>query len=168
MPLKLLAPPTQPLRWWGPQGSTFGARPTCQLLYIAQQCLRMRDSGPIVVRPPTNDNTSKIYLLLQTTTANTTPQLPSSPNTMSELTSVKETPRWVTELSSPPPFRSKANGISDPPGYPSQASTSSKVRANSYLSSASIANIFVVYRRRTHRKTPKPRENNRRRKRWIL
>lgn len=47
---------------------------------------------------------------------------------MSELKSQANPPRWVLDLNSPPPYRSKANGIPDPPGYPSQAPTSKVCR----------------------------------------
>lgn len=88
---------------------------------------------------------------------------------MSELTLVKETPRWVSELASPPPFRSKASSIPDPPGYPSQAPTSSKVRRTyACLYSANTkTNMTLACRKRTHRKTPNLRENSPRQKRWI-
>lgn len=46
---------------------------------------------------------------------------------MSELKTQSETPRWVSDLNAPPPYKSKAAGIPDPPGFPSQASGSSKV-----------------------------------------
>ncbi|KAL1869942.1 hypothetical protein Daus18300_005403 [Diaporthe australafricana] len=47
---------------------------------------------------------------------------------MSELKAQSNAPRWVLDLNSPPPYRSKANGIPDPPGFPSQAPTSKKQR----------------------------------------
>lgn len=47
---------------------------------------------------------------------------------MSELKTQSETPRWVSDLNSPPAYKSKAAGIPDPPGFPSQTSGSSKVR----------------------------------------
>ncbi|KAG6366925.1 hypothetical protein INS49_001106 [Diaporthe citri] len=47
---------------------------------------------------------------------------------MSELKPQSKPPSWVLDLNSPPPYRSKANGIPDPPGYPSQAPTSKKQR----------------------------------------
>lgn len=56
------------------------------------------------------------------------PRAPSAHSTMSELKTPSETPKWVSDLNSPPPHKSKAAGIPDPPGFPSQASGSSKVR----------------------------------------
>ncbi|KUI68281.1 ER membrane protein complex subunit 4 [Cytospora mali] len=47
---------------------------------------------------------------------------------MSELQSKSDTPKWVSDLTSPPPYKAKANGIPDPPGFPSQAISSSKKR----------------------------------------
>ncbi|KAJ0118934.1 hypothetical protein J7T55_013190 [Diaporthe amygdali] len=47
---------------------------------------------------------------------------------MSELKTQSKPPRWVLDLKSPPPYRSKASGIPDPPGFPSQAPTSKKQR----------------------------------------
>lgn len=47
---------------------------------------------------------------------------------MSELQSIVEAPTWVSGLTSPPPFKSKVNGIADPPGFPSQAISTSKKR----------------------------------------
>lgn len=55
---------------------------------------------------------------------------------MSELKTQSETPRWVSELKSPPPYKSKSGGIPDPPGFPSQTS-GSKVRATTPTTSAS-------------------------------
>ncbi|ROW09500.1 hypothetical protein VMCG_02367 [Cytospora schulzeri] len=47
---------------------------------------------------------------------------------MSELQSTVESPKWVSDLTSPPPYKSKANNIQDPPGFPTQAISSSKKR----------------------------------------
>ncbi|CRK39584.1 hypothetical protein BN1723_015528 [Verticillium longisporum] len=37
-----------------------------------------------------------------------------------------DTPRWVSQLHSPPASKQKVNGISDPNGYPSSQSSGSK------------------------------------------
>ncbi|KAK0627826.1 hypothetical protein B0T14DRAFT_423456 [Immersiella caudata] len=47
---------------------------------------------------------------------------------MSQLQTSKAAPKWVAELSNPPAYRSKNNGIPDPPGYPSQTSGSKASR----------------------------------------
>lgn len=41
-----------------------------------------------------------------------------------------DTPRWVSQLHSPPASKQKVNGISDPNGYPSSQSSGSKVRTS--------------------------------------
>ncbi|KAF3767543.1 hypothetical protein M406DRAFT_252494 [Cryphonectria parasitica EP155] len=45
---------------------------------------------------------------------------------MSELKTHPETPKWVSDLKSPPPYKSKAGGIPDPLGFPSQTSGSKR------------------------------------------
>lgn len=116
-------PPALPLRWWGTRGSglvparTHGP-PACRLPIDAPG--GEKNSGPHIC----------LFNLINNTTSKGDP---ATHNTMSELTVVQETPRWVSELCSPPPFRPKASGIPDPPGYPSQAPTSSKVRTHTGL-----------------------------------
>ncbi|KAI1383625.1 uncharacterized protein F4822DRAFT_434740 [Hypoxylon trugodes] len=39
-------------------------------------------------------------------------------------------PKWVADLQSPPPSKSKNNSIPDPPGYPSQSTALSKKQAS--------------------------------------
>ncbi|KAK4449960.1 ER membrane protein complex subunit 4 [Podospora aff. communis PSN243] len=45
---------------------------------------------------------------------------------MSELQKPRAAPKWVADLSNPPAYRSKNNGIPDPPGYPSSQTPGSK------------------------------------------
>ncbi|TPX07646.1 uncharacterized protein E0L32_010644 [Thyridium curvatum] len=49
---------------------------------------------------------------------------------MSELTKPAATPRWVSELASPPPVKSKTGAIPDPPGFPTQGSSGTGNKAS--------------------------------------
>lgn len=85
--------------------------------------------GPTLIVDP--ESHPQLFNCILRKRTSKTPSLGLRPedSTMSELKPQSETPRWVSDLSSPPAYKSKASGIPDPPGFPSQAS-SSKVRAD--------------------------------------
>lgn len=65
-----------------------------------------------------------------TSTTTYVPTTTPSPITMAEFrTPAASAPRWVTDLTNPPAYKSKNSNIADPPGYPpSQAIQTNKAR----------------------------------------